>query len=133
MISKNFGLFNFIDLTNWYEIYDYQKPINYALFLHFIKNYETYFDQVDLNTIYNIYSNKDFEFKVGIDLTGYNYDFCCNLHFWIGEKHFNTVYRIPYNLYDKRKNSVIVNGSIPNRIKNYYKLKSNTIFYYTKN
>ena len=132
MISKNFGLFNFIDLTNWYEIFDYQRSIDYALFLYFIKNYEAYFDQVDLNTIHNSFSNKKLNFKVGFDLTGYHNDFNCDIHFWIGDNHFNTIYRVPYNLYD-HTNLIITNGSIPNRIKNNYSLNSNTIFYYTKN
>lgn len=132
MISKKFDLFNFIELTDWYEIYDYQKSIDYLLFLYFIKNFETYFEQIDLNTIYNMYSNKKFDFKIGIDLTGYNNDFCCSIHFWIDGNHFSSIYKIPYNLYD-HTNLLIINGSIPNRIKNYYKLKLNTIFYYTKN
>lgn len=132
MITKNFGLFNFIEVVSWYEIFDFQKPIDYALFLYFIKNYEVYFDQVDLNTIHNTYSNKKFYFKVGIDLTGYQNDFCCGINFWIGDNYFTSAYRVPYSLYGYN-NIVITNGTIPNRIKNYYFLNSNTIFYYTKN
>ena len=132
MITKNFGLFNFIDLTDWYEIFDYQTPIDYELFLYFISNYESYFDLIDTNTIYNSYSNKKFDFKVGIDLAGYHMDYACGIHFWIGDKHFSSVYRVPYNLYDNF-NTIIINGSIPNRIKNHYSYNKNSIFYYIKN
>lgn len=132
MITKNFGLFNFIDVVSWYEIFDYQKPIDYALFFYFIKNFETQFDQADLNAIYNTYSNKKFDFKVGIDLTGYHNDFCCGINFWIDNNYFCSIYRVPYNLYGVG-NIVISNGSIPNRIKNHYLQNSNFIFYYTKN
>ena len=132
MITKNFGLFNFIDLTNWYEIFDYQSQIDYKLFLYFISNFEAYFDQIDLNTIYNAYSNKKFDFKVGIDLTDYHIDYACRIHFWIEDKHFSSIYRVPYNLYDNF-NVIIINNSIPSRIKNHYSRNKNTIFYYIKN
>lgn len=132
MITKNFSLFDFVDLVSWYELYDYQNTVDYALFLYFIKNYDTYFDLVDLNTIHNTYSNKKFNFKVGIDLTGYHNDFCCRINFWIEDNFFSTIYRVPYNLYNSQ-NLIIINGSIPNRIKNHYSLNSNTIFYYIKN
>lgn len=132
MITKNFGLFNFTDLTDWYEIFDYQKPINYELFRYFISNYESYFDQIDLNTIHNAYLNKKFDFKMGIDLNGYYNDYACVIHFWIDDNHFRSVYRVPYNLYDNF-NITILNGSIPSRIKNHYSNNKNTIFYYIKN
>jgi len=67
MILNDFGLFDFVDICEWYEIFDFQIPIHYALFLSFLKNFETYFDLVDINTIYNSYSNKKFYFKVGFN------------------------------------------------------------------
>ena len=132
MIMKNFSLFDFIELSNWYEIYDHQKPIDYELFSYFIRDYEVYFDQIDLNTIYNTYANKKFYFKAGIDLTGYHNDFCCTVNFWIDFNYFFSMYRIPYNLYMNNSNTIILYGSIPNRIHNYYLTNSNTIFYYGK-
>ena len=131
MISKTFGLFDFIEITNWYEIYDFQKPIDYNIFANFIKNYELDFDTYKLNTIFNMYSDKLIYLKVGIDLKNYNTNYCCGINFWINEHHIHIKYMVPYNTLGQIK--TMTNDSIPTRIKNYYKLNSDTIFYYMSN
>ncbi len=131
MIVKKYSLFDFIEISDWYEIFDFQKPIDYNLFLYFIDGYETYYDQVELNTIHNKYLNKKFDCKIGIDLREYDIDYCCKINFWIDGKHFHSIYRFPYNTFDQH-NAPILNGSTVNKIKNYYLSHKNIIFYYTK-
>lgn len=130
MIEKN-SFDNFINIANWCEIFEFKSPVDYHLLSYFIKGYETYFEQVDLNTIYNTYSNKNFKLKIGIDLTGYDSDHNFGLNIWINDNYYYSKYRIPYNIYDTN-NNFVPNGTPVNRIKYFYSSNKKNIFYYTK-
>ena len=66
MISKTFGLFDFIEITNWYEIYDFQKPIDYNIFANFIKNYESMINKQSLDSLMEIYKHSTLDY-LGFD------------------------------------------------------------------
>ena len=131
-MNNKFGLFDFIDWTDWYEIFDFQTLIDFSLFDFFIKGYESDFDPIDINTIYNNYRNKKITLKIGIDLYAYDFDYHCIIHFWINDFHFKSIYRIAYNIYNYHNNTILLNGSIPNRIKLYYQKNFNNVIYYKK-
>lgn len=131
MISKNFTLFNFLDITNWHEIYDFKIMVDFSLFEFFINGYETYFEQIDLNTMYNTYFGKKIYLKIGIDLTSFETDCCCMIHFWINNYHFTTENRIPYNIFNY-DNKILFNGSIPIRIRSYFYRNVEKIIIYKK-